>query len=211
MDAYQDIFPFKRILSLDLLIEFWEDVARDETAALHAVARRVLDELESAPELRGEIADLSVLDRHSSLVSLIMSALFPAARRTDYVSAALVPYQMLSVFSTSGFEKLGILDNFHTRTTITGTPVDAEGMVMGKAVSAYQKILEYHYQILDTPEYPIIYTANAEEDGLPRYYSLSFDSRYAVPRPTGSLPKISQEQLAQVSEDPMNLETWKQI
>ncbi|MBT8400616.1 MAG: GAF domain-containing protein, partial [Rhodothermia bacterium] len=67
------------------------------------------------------------------------------------------------------------------------------------------------YQILDTPEYPIIYTANDEDDGLPRYYSLSFDSRYAIPRPTGRLPEISREQLAQVSEDPMNLETWKQI
>ncbi len=214
MPQLADLFPFRRVLTLEFLVDFWRTLAESPSPEQSEMARHVLARYDEARELHGPITDLAALERHRDLVDLLMGAIFPIARRTDYYSAALVPYDMVRVYSTEGFERLQILERFHERATVTGFHFkvrNEESMMRGKAVSAYQAILKVHYGVTHAVRYPIIYTHTDPEDGLDRYYKITIDSRFARPKAVGDLPPLSPEQLDQLAADPLNLKQWKAI
>ncbi len=212
MEPLRDLFPFRRVLSLEFLVDFWRDLAESPSLQQAEIARHVLSRYDDVPELHGPITDLSVLDPYRDLVALLMGAVFPIARRTDYYSAALVPYDMASVYSTEGFDRLQILEKFHERTTITGFQLrNAESMMRGKAVSAYREILRVHYGLAHGVGHPIIFTHTDPADDLDRYFKITIDSRFVRPIVVGDLPPLNSEQLEELAADPLNLERWTSV
>src|SRR5881396_2306801 len=72
-------FPFRSELSLEPLIAFWTQMSAEQGSAKGALARIVGQEVAKAPELRGTIDDLTLLERHRELVDVLMAAVFPPA------------------------------------------------------------------------------------------------------------------------------------
>ncbi|HET9486969.1 MAG TPA: hypothetical protein VFO54_06025, partial [Chryseosolibacter sp.] len=54
-------FPFKSVLSLNLLIEYWEKAIKSGQVPF---GEPLLDQIRKAPELRQPIADPKVLEKH---------------------------------------------------------------------------------------------------------------------------------------------------
>ena len=96
-------FPFKSVLSLRLLIEYWEKAV--SSGAVPAFVGGITDMISAASELREPITDLAVLDRHRELVNFLMTAAIPAANQETEISAATVPFQFNSFFATDAFKK----------------------------------------------------------------------------------------------------------
>ena len=64
------------------------------------VARAVCRGLEVAPELRGPLDDLAVIEKHHELVSVLMSRVFPAGSWDRDFMAATVPF-LLRAFNAT--------------------------------------------------------------------------------------------------------------
>lgn len=209
MKQSTDAFPFRRVLRLDYLIDFWRSVAEDETSPQRYLAAAVVAEVDSTPEIRGPIDDWTVLDRHVDLVSRLMSAVFPIAQSgAGTVAAALAPYQMHSIYSTAGVGELGILENFQRQTTVTGIPVGEEGLLRGKAVEAYIDILKRFYGLEYSKSYPLVYTYVDEKTGLRQFYQILFDTQFLRPIVRGAPPELTATQIEVLMSDPMNLDLW---
>ena len=122
-------FPYRRELSLDTLIAAWE-AAATEPGVAGDVARAVCRGLEAAPELRGRIDDLSVIDKHHELVSVLMSHVFPAGSWDRDYMAATVPFQLRAVHATPNFRRL-LLDAEGTLQGLVN--ISGEGVAQGRS------------------------------------------------------------------------------
>ena len=95
-------FPFRSVLNLRLLVEYWEQaIQRGEVPAF---AKELLESIQGAPELRSPIEDLSILDKHRTLINFLMSAVEPPAGQDTDRAAAILPFRFKSLYSTRAFE-----------------------------------------------------------------------------------------------------------
>jgi hypothetical protein len=97
-------FPFSCEFSLSELVRYWQRDA-DAGGPVGAIVR---DRLTAAPELLDAITDRAVIDRHRSLVDLMMPVVFPAAFQDETIGAAVVPFHLRSLYATSFMERHGL-------------------------------------------------------------------------------------------------------
>src|SRR5687768_5954688 len=95
-------FPFQSVLSLRLLIEYWEAAIKSGNVPF---GDPLLEQIQSAPELKEPITDLSILDRHRPLVNFLMSAVIAPAQTDKELTAATIPFNFVSFFETRAFSK----------------------------------------------------------------------------------------------------------
>ncbi|HXH81491.1 MAG TPA: hypothetical protein VNN07_01030, partial [Candidatus Tectomicrobia bacterium] len=190
--------PFAAALSLEPLIAFWtgEREAGDDCSLRRGLAQTIEQEIAKAPELRGVIADPSVLDRHGDLLDVLMAAAFPPALCEQEYGAALVPYELRSFYATDAAERL-LIDG-HGR--IQGR-VNLEPALLGaiRRAKAYQLVLERVYGIRVELDYPIVLTVPDPQTGLDRHFKVQLDWRFmevevvgeAPPLPPGSVERLA--------------------
>src|SRR5262245_16255123 len=97
-------FPFGVELNLSPLIQFWEQVIAREDSVRGQFGRILVEELKKAPRLAQPMDDLSVLAEHPKLVQALMTAVFPAVFWEGEYTAALIPFQLKSFYSTPAFQ-----------------------------------------------------------------------------------------------------------
>jgi hypothetical protein len=187
-------FPYRRELSLDPLIAAWEAVATEPGVA-GDVARAVCRGLEVAPELRGRIDDLSVIEKHHELVSVLMSRVFPAGSWDRDYMAATVPFQLRAVHATPNFRRL-LLDADGTLQGLVN--MSGEGVAHGRLLYAYDAILRAHYGMTLDVDYPMILAASDPESGLERYFRIQFDARFVEVRALRPLPPLDEATRAEI-------------
>ena len=101
-----DTFPFRRELSLRPLIDFWRGAdTACEGAVCASLGSVVLDALSRVPELAEPIHDLSVLEKHADVVDALMAAVFAPAAWDQAYGAALMPFDLVSVYETPAFRR----------------------------------------------------------------------------------------------------------
>ena len=83
--------PFRIVLSLRPLIDFWTRLAERQDSAKGAVARVIAAEVAKVPELLEPLTDCSLTERHEELLDLLMAAAFPPALSQHGYGAAMVP------------------------------------------------------------------------------------------------------------------------
>jgi len=187
-------FPYQRELSLDPLIAEWEAAAKQPGVA-GDVARAVCRGLEAAPELRGRIDDLSVIEKHQELVAVLMSRVFPDGSWNVDFMAATVPFQLHAFHATPNFRRL-LLD---TEGTVQGwVNLSPEGTAHGRLLYAYDAILRSHYGMTLDVDYPMILAARDPESGLERYFRIQFDSRFLEVQALGPLPALDETTRADI-------------
>jgi hypothetical protein len=81
-------FPFRSVLSLSLLIEYWETSIQ---SGLVPFGEPLLEYIRQAPELKETVADTAVLDKHKELINFLMSAAIAPAQTDKELTAATVP------------------------------------------------------------------------------------------------------------------------
>ena len=90
MDISTDIkFPFSSVLNLRLLIEHWEKSIKQGNVP--GFSQGLLNAIDNAPELREPIYDLTLLDKHRSLINFLITAVIPTANQENEIAAAIFP------------------------------------------------------------------------------------------------------------------------
>ena len=199
-----DRFPFRRRLSLCAVLDYWRRVAGGDDALAAAQAAPLLAAAEATPALCEPIEDPALLEEHRSLVAALFSATFPPALGDDDPGAALVPYQLRTVFETDAFRRLGLVEAIREQ-------LGTENFATERALSAYQTVLEQCYGMPEEPTAPALLHVSDPETGLPRQFTLQPDFRFCAITHDGPLPELSEDDQAALLADRDNLALWQEL
>ncbi|HTF17426.1 MAG TPA: GAF domain-containing protein [Chryseolinea sp.] len=166
-------FPFKSVLSLKLLIDYWEEAIKNGEVVVGAV--ELQERLKNAPELREPITDLSILKKHHDLLQHLMGAVIPKAARDTERMAAMLPFQFLPFFETSAFQ--ATLNTALFDETVT-TNFPDNHMELGKTAKACIMILQKVYGVNMNFEKPILFTIHDKKTGLDKVFKVAINGRF---------------------------------
>lgn len=201
-------FPFKCILSLERLIQFWDQALSEGDSVKADFAAKIHEALNKAPELREPIEDLAIIEKHQNLVDMLMCVVFPPAfMDTDY-SAAFVPFDSKPFYATKAFKSLLMQDD---QDFDCCSNIDRDQWAWGRFMKAYLQILRVYYDIDLTFEYPLVVTAKDPDTGLDRYLKITMDPKFADVKKVGNPKPLSEsdkERLLAHIDDPA---VWMEI
>lgn len=198
-------FPFKTVLSLRLLIEYWEQAINNGDLVVGAA--ELQERLKNAPELRQPITDYAVLEKHSALIQYLMGAVIPNATRDTDRMAAMVPFHFQPFFETPIFKST--LDTAFFEETVT-TNFPNNHMELGKTAKACVMILQKVYGVKVNFEKPILFTIHDKKTGLDKVFKVAINGRFCeiIPRVT---PKpIEKNVINFLLEKVYDLDLWMQ-
>lgn len=177
-------FPFRSVLNLRLLIEYWEKAIQN--GEVPVIADQLLEYINNAPELRSPIEDFSLLDKHKKFINFLMTAVIPPANQDAERVAAILPFQFKSFYSTRAFDKTLDLNRIE-ELVITNFPENR--MSLGKTVKACLMILDKFYNVKMNFEKPILFTIKNPDTGLDKVYKVDIYHQFceiiakSTPRP----------------------------
>lgn len=197
--------PFRTALSLQPVIEYWEQAARKADPVAARLGAEIQAYLDRHPELRHPIEDVGRLDAHRSFLQLLLSVLFPPAFGRSEAAAALVPFEYRSIYATPAFEHLFS----HESGMLSGrVNLDLRTFTYGKTVSAYLHILRTVYDIDVAFEYPVTFTTQDAVTGLDRHYKVTTDLRFVRIKQNQSLPELDGEAIRSLVVTVSDVSEW---
>lgn len=180
-------FVFRSELSLAPLVRFWMATVEDETSTRGVIARLIRERLAKAPELTSPIEDTEVVARHRELVDVLMAAVFPPASWSREYGAALVPFQLRSVYATPLCRDVLLGEDGRLQGRLNA---DAATVASIRRQFAYAVVLRRLYDIDLDVDYTIVLTVRDGETGLDRHFNVTFDPRFIDAVPVGELPAL---------------------
>lgn len=165
-------FPFRSVLSLRPLIDYWEEAIRSGRVPF---GEPLLEHIQKAPELRAPITDPSTLERHDELIRFLMTAVFAPAQSEKELAAATVPFQFRSFCERPAFRKNLDLEQIRQSATIN---IPGGNMVVGKTIQACLLILQQFYKVKVNFEKPILFTVRNPATGLDKVYRIEIGRQF---------------------------------
>ncbi len=198
--------PFRRILSLDRLIAYWEKERRENAGGTALMAEHVLAGLERAPELRGPIEDIAVLERHATLINALMSAIFPLGLRNHAFSMAAYPVELRPFYVTPRFRRELVGENGLLGEMDTGDlPLETLMTIFG-SLGILRRVYGVHFPF----EKAVHLRTDDSSTGLTRYYQMRTHLDFVEVRVYGTLPELSPE-VEHLRTRVTDLELWRRI
>src|SRR6267143_220704 len=179
--------PFRTVLSLKPLIDFWTRMAERQDSAKGAVARVIAAEVAKVPELLEPLTDCSLTERHEDLLDLLMAAAFPPALSQHGYGAAMVPMQLHGFYATPPMERLLMTEDWRLKGRVN---LDASMVGAMRRAYAYGMVLQRLYGIELELDHPLILSVPDPETGLDRHFRLLFDWTFVEVEATGPLPEL---------------------
>jgi hypothetical protein len=197
--AGPDTFPFERHLSLRPLVNFWrgEGGADCGGAVCDALGSIVREAVARVPELEKPITNLAVLEQHADVVDALMAAVFAPAAWDQSYGAALMPFDLLSVYETPAFKQALLTDDRRVRGHVN---LDQENLGRARLRHAYKVVLERVCGIKLELEYPLIVAVPDDATGLERHFRITFDSTFLDVHVVGERPPFSDADRARLHD-----------
>ncbi|NJO02477.1 MAG: GAF domain-containing protein [Bacteroidia bacterium] len=201
------LFMFPSRLSFRPLIQKLQKVvAQPQVHQNILLAEEVLTRLQAVPALMEVIDDLSLLDEHASLISILMSTVFPVASSDAELRAAVVPFHMKPFFATPGFAELITLSEDEHPQILNYSEGE---MCYFKMVMAYHLILNHVYGLNSEPQFPPVFTLPDPRDGLNRHYQLNLNHGFTEIKTLREPATYSPEKLEYFRKNMHNLELMR--
>ena len=145
-------FPFKTVLSLRPIVEYWHGIASGDEPLKAKIARTILAQVKDVPELLEPIEDLEVIEKNRELVDMLVSALLPIGMSSQAFAAAVQPYNPVSFFETEAAKEVNLLDSL-----VSHFKKEDPKVVQGKSIKAYTGIVNTLYRKLDREVFPVFF------------------------------------------------------
>ena len=165
-------FPFRSVLSLKLLIEYWEKAIASGKIPF---GEPLLEHLIRVPELKVPVSDLAVLDKHRDLVTYLMSAVIAPAQTDRELTVATVPFHFKSFFETQAFRKSIDLEQIGNSAMIN---IPGSDLVVGKTIQACLFIVQQFYNVRVNFDKPILFTVRNPINGLDKVYKIEIGRQF---------------------------------
>ena len=198
-------FPFKSVLSLKLLVEYWEEAIK--SGELLVGAAELQERLNNAPELKQPILDPSILEKHQDLVQYLMGAVIPNAARETERMAAMLPFNFKAFYDTPGFRST-LNTALFDESVKTNFPDNH--MELGKTAKACIMILQKVYGVKMNFEKPILFTIHDKKTGLDKVFKVAINGRFCDIITHGTPKPIEKNVMNFLLEKVYDMDLWMQ-
>lgn len=201
------LVPFRCVLSFESLLEWWTREAAQDAHGLGPAAQDLLDRLPD--ELRGDLQDLSVLERHGSLVQALLSPVMPHGLGRLGCAGVRPPYGDFFVAATPRFRRIFLDEDMR----LVARPVlhhrigfeHLIGVISNLMVlrEVYGHVIPFHLSQLVEVTDPAT--------GLRTWYQLRVHMEHLRVRVVGETPELAPEALQAIHEDVTDLAAWRRL
>lgn len=195
--------PFRSVLSLEPLLDFWRQNVAPVCSHMGAMFEVFEAQINETPVLKGAIKNVSVLENYQDLLIPLMSVVFPAASSDTEISGALTPYTSQPFYVSPRFKQLMVGED-----GFLGGRVKADDGVSGDGVllRAYFLILDKIYGFQQGLDTPIIRIVQDQETGLDRYFRITLDLQFVEVRTVGEPKKLTEKEKAIIADNITDIE-----
>lgn len=169
----QDTFPFKTVLSLRLLVEYWEERLRLRNMPDFILG--VQDYINQHPELKQSAIDDEVIEKHRSFIEFLLTAAIPSATNNTEMAVAIHPFKFKGLYATKAFSNAINLNKLE-ETAVTNLP--GLNLKISKTVKAALLILHKIHGASYQYDKPILITIPDSTTGLDRVYKVEINDTF---------------------------------
>jgi hypothetical protein len=198
-------FPFKSVLSLRLLLDYWETAIT--SGQIPAFGKTLLETIRNAEELRQPITDFSILEKHKDLIKFLMTAVISPASNDQELSAATIPFQFSSFYSTAAFDRTLSFEKIENQAKVN---IPSKDIQVGKTIHACLLILHKFYNLNVEFDKPILFTIRNEETGLDKVYKVEIGRQFTEVICNTTPKPIDQKIVKFLTEKVYDIDLWLQ-
>ncbi|RMG86090.1 MAG: hypothetical protein D6714_04775, partial [Bacteroidetes bacterium] len=208
-DEYEKLgchtLPYRSRLSFEPLIDWWRERLHDPAIAGQVLAKEIISRVEAIPELMGTIDDDAVLTTHRDLIELMLSGMFPIARRDTLLAKVSPPFVMKSIFMTPPMEAL--YSNGNLKYKINGTMETLAAAMLAQAGSI---ILNKVYDQEVAVDPGLILTVECPRTFIQRHYKSILMTDFVRVKTVGKPQKLSPEKIEKLLSNIHDFKAWQE-
>jgi hypothetical protein len=213
----QEIIPFDNSifnsrLSFVPLINSLKRTIEAEGPGHQKLYGQLISAFEAIPELLQPIEDLSLLQKHSELVEMLLSTVFPpAGSETDYLYAAAIPFTFNTIYASRLFQHSFLKPGTSEINVPEGSI--AYKLYSEKVFNAYWLILNKYSGYSTPPATRSVYPLDDPSTGLRKYFEVQIDARFVEVKTIDNKdPQIPEEAISKRTNRMMEVaELWKHL
>jgi hypothetical protein len=204
-DFTETNFPFRSILNLRLLIEYWEKTIQQSN--VQEFTKGIQEYIGNAPELKQPIEDPSVLEKHRPFIEYLLSAVIPQASQDTDLIAAIYPFTFKPLYITKAFQKAIDIEQIESKATAN---LPGSSIRLGKVIKGCLMILEKFYDTKTLSDRPVLFSWRDEKTGLDKVYKVEINHQFCeiiakkTPRP------IDKQVIKFLMEKTYDIDLWFQ-
>nr|WP_317632172.1 GAF domain-containing protein [uncultured Flavobacterium sp.] len=196
--------PFQILISFKTLIDKLQEIANTDTVHYRVeYANSLLKEVNKVPELYDGFTDLDVFHKHKSLISNLVSELFPTALTHNEIKAISFPFQDVVYNYTERFKK--ILKEAGHDFKISAYEMDSQTYYIMCCNLILHRFYGENLEIVKSLKYEI-----PDAYGIKNYYKINFNIDFIEVIPTEKSVEITPEVIKLLKNNIDDIALWKQ-
>jgi hypothetical protein len=196
METINNLQPFRSVLSLAPLIDFWKAHLTSKCSHMADMFDGIYRRIEQTPALQGIIEDpKALLDYQEDILMPLMSVIFPYAAWEHEIAGALMPFEDIPFYGTPEFNRLMVGSDGHF---LGRSFAETEH---GSLLSSYILILNKIYGIDPEPDKSFVMKIQDKKSGLWRYFRMIRDIQFIHVASLGQPPVLTVDQRKAIQEN----------
>jgi hypothetical protein len=196
MATLNNLQPFRSVLSLTPLIDFWKTHLTSKCSHMADMFDGIYRRIEQTPVLQGIIEDPKLLlDHQDDILMPLMSVIFPYAAWEHEIAGALKPFEDIPFYGTPEFNRLMVGSDGHF---LGRSFAETEH---GSLLSSYILILNKIYGIDPEPDKSFVMKIQDKKSGLWRYFRMIRDIQFIDVASLGQPPVLTADQRKAIQEN----------
>ncbi|WP_306012437.1 MULTISPECIES: GAF domain-containing protein [unclassified Allomuricauda] len=200
---YHSESPLVQLVSFNKLLEHYDEQLKSSNKHLAERAKYVLDAQAPYPELREGFTDLSLLETHKDVISIILEDSFAPILTKNEIKTASTPFENLVFNSSERFRQILKDAGEAYEPEITNIPREFD-YIMKCTV-----ILQFYYGYNLDFKRPFFFDI-PDSNGVMRRYRILYNADFMEIIPTDKAKPVSQDDVDELLENFYNLDLWKE-
>ncbi|MBO6587672.1 MAG: GAF domain-containing protein [Muricauda sp.] len=200
---YHSESPLVQLVSFNKLLEHYDEQLKSSNKHLAERAKYVLDAQAPYPELREGFTDLSLLETHKDVISIILEDSFAPILTKNEIKTASTPFENLVFNSSERFRQILKDAGEEYEPEITNIPREFD-YIMKCTV-----ILQFYYGYNLDFKRPFFFDI-PDSNGVMRRYRILYNADFMEIIPTDKAKPVSQDDVDELLENFYNLDLWKE-
>lgn len=188
---------FRTILSIDPLLDFWRQKVSPNCPHMAEMFKVFEKRVQETPELQGDIDRPDLAAGHTDILSPLMSVAFPSSTWETEISAAFMPFQHHTIYSTPAYRELLLDGSGQIAGRLKG---EDNTLDFQRFVRAYALILKRLYGIEQGLDSPLVRIVTDPTTGLERHFQITPDFQFVQVGTVGKPRELSDRERESVIE-----------
>ena len=199
---YQNM-PIQRLISFNKLLNYYDELVKGDDPFLVAKAKRVLDAQAPYPQLRDGFTDLSLLEKHQDVISIILEDTFSNVLSSNEIKVASLPYDNLIFYSSKRFQKILEEAGPSFEPKIRNQEENLN-YIMAAVV-----VLNFYYGFKIDFSRPYFYDI-PDAQGVMHHYRILYNADFLELEPNERAKDLTQSDVDELLENYDNINLWKE-